>query len=156
MVTFTTSHAGLTDGNVVTQTDILWKNKGENATIYCNQTMGAQLFRMYWYRQLPGKTMELIVFTSTARKNHDFGNFSEEKFSATKPDYSTGTFTVKNLELADKGLYFCAATGHSDADVLSSCTKTALISHTPGYTLIHHVGFHTAVCGGIIYRSNFT
>lgn len=142
MVTFTALHTGLTHG-YVTQTDILWKNKGENATMYCNQTRGAQFIWMNWYRQLPGKTMELIVFTSTIRKNHDFGNFSEEKFSATKPHYSTGTFTVKNLDLADKGLYFCAATGHSDADALSSCTKTA-ISNTPGYTLIHHVGFHTA------------
>ncbi|KAL7379690.1 hypothetical protein ABVT39_004172 [Epinephelus coioides] len=100
--------SGLIHGSDVTQTDILWKNKGENATMHCSHTKAADFFQMYWYRQLPGETMKRIVYTITTSKNHDFGDFSKDKFAATKPDVETGTFTVKNLEPEDKGLYFCA------------------------------------------------
>uniref|UniRef100_A0A8C9WU71 Ig-like domain-containing protein n=1 Tax=Sander lucioperca TaxID=283035 RepID=A0A8C9WU71_SANLU len=92
----------------VSQTDILWKDQGDNATMNCSHTKGADYYQMYWYRQLPGETMKLIVFTRLGNNNHDFGDFSKEKFSATKPDAESGTFTVKNLEPEDKGLYFCA------------------------------------------------
>lgn len=63
--------------------------------------------------------MELIVFTMTGAES-DFGNFTKNKFSATKTKAESGTFTVKQLEVADKGLYFCAVSKHSDADVSGS------------------------------------
>ena len=119
-VTFTVSHTGLVVGSDVTQTSILWKNKDEEATISCNHTKGAGYIQMYWYKQLPGEAMKLIVFTAFGRENHDFGNFSKERFSATKPDAVSGTFTVKNLLPEDKGLYFCAVSKHSDTDALDS------------------------------------
>ncbi|KAF3845333.1 hypothetical protein F7725_008496 [Dissostichus mawsoni] len=104
---------GLTDGSDVNQTDILWKTQGDNATMSCRHTKGAGYFQMYWYRQLPGETMELIVFTTQGNKdNHDFGEFRKDKFSATKPDAESGTFTVKDLQPGDKGLYFCAVSQH--------------------------------------------
>uniref|UniRef100_A0A8D0DF37 Ig-like domain-containing protein n=1 Tax=Sander lucioperca TaxID=283035 RepID=A0A8D0DF37_SANLU len=104
----------LTDGSDVTQTpDILWGKKGDNATINCSHTKDAGYNQMYWYRQLPGETMKLIVFTRYGFDDHDFGDFSKDKFSATKPDTESGTFTVNNLEPEDKGLYFCAVSQHS-------------------------------------------
>ncbi|KAI4793187.1 hypothetical protein KUCAC02_032884, partial [Chaenocephalus aceratus] len=107
--------AGLTDGSDVTQTDMLWETQGESATMSCTHTKDASYYQMYWYRQLPGETMELIVFTISGNKgNHDFGGFSKDKFSATKPDAESGTFTVKDLQPGDKGLYFCAVSEHSD------------------------------------------
>lgn len=118
--TFIVEHTGYTDADDVTQTDMLWVEKGKSATMNCNHTKGAGYFQMYWYRQLPGKMMELIVFTSTSSKDHDFGNFSTEKFSATKPDAHSGTFTVNNLVPEDKGLYFCAVSQHSDTDTCES------------------------------------
>lgn len=120
-------HAGVADGSDVTQTDILWKNKGDSATIDCSHTKGASYFYMYWFRQLPGETMKLIVST-TPGEDPDFGNFSKEKFSATKTKAESGTFTVKNLEAADRGLYFCAVSEHNDADVSGSRTETILSS----------------------------
>ena len=109
-------HTGLTDGSDVKQTDILWKDKGDSATMNCSHTKTASYFQMYWYRQLPGQTMRQIVFT-TENTNPNFEpEFSKEKFSATKPDAFTGTFTVKNLEPGDKGLYFCSVSEHSDTD----------------------------------------
>lgn len=62
----------------------------------CNHTKGDVYFQMYWYRQLPGQTLELIVFISIAKNvnDHDYGNLSTEKFSASKSVPESGTFTV--------------------------------------------------------------
>ncbi|KAI3367436.1 hypothetical protein L3Q82_026298, partial [Scortum barcoo] len=83
----------------------------------CSHTKTADYYsQMYWYRQLPGESMKLIVYTALGSKDHDFGSFPKEKFAATKPDAESGTFTVKNLQQpGDKGLYFCA--------ILSSVVK---------------------------------
>ena len=86
--------------------------------MHCNHTKGAGYNQMYWYRQLPGETMKLIVFTTTS--NIDFGEFNNGRFAATKPNAETGTFTVKNLKPEDKGLYFCAVSQHSDTDTFNS------------------------------------
>uniref|UniRef100_A0A3Q2P9P3 Ig-like domain-containing protein n=1 Tax=Fundulus heteroclitus TaxID=8078 RepID=A0A3Q2P9P3_FUNHE len=103
-------------GSDVSQTPMLWLYKGEDATMECSHTKGAGYYQMYWYRQLPGENMKLIVFTSTTKKDHDFGDFSKEKFSATKNTTERGSFTVKNLQPEDKGLYFCAVSQHSDTN----------------------------------------
>uniref|UniRef100_A0A3B4V1X1 Ig-like domain-containing protein n=1 Tax=Seriola dumerili TaxID=41447 RepID=A0A3B4V1X1_SERDU len=99
-------------------TSTLWRNKGDNATVECSHTKGGSYVYMYWYRQLPGETIKLIVSTTAGNDDHDFGKFSKEKFSATKPDAESGTFTVENLEPGDQGLYFCAVSEHSDTDAL--------------------------------------
>ena len=112
----TVFHTGLTDGSDVKQTDMLWKDEGDSATMNCSHTKTADYIQMYWYRQLPGQTMKQIVLTKENTKPDFEPEFSEEKFSATKPDTYTGTFTVKNLEPGDKGLYFCAVSKHSDTD----------------------------------------
>uniref|UniRef100_A0A665W5E0 Ig-like domain-containing protein n=1 Tax=Echeneis naucrates TaxID=173247 RepID=A0A665W5E0_ECHNA len=93
---------------------------GVCATIECNQKKGVNYAQMYWYRQLPGETMKLVVFTRIGNEKHDFGGFNEEKFSATKPNAESGTFTVKNLEPEDTGWYFCAVSVHSDTDTCES------------------------------------
>ncbi|KAL7380197.1 hypothetical protein ABVT39_013510 [Epinephelus coioides] len=80
------SDSGLTDGSGVTQTDILWEKQGDNATMSCSHTKGAGYNWMYWYRQLPGETMKLIVYTTLGITDHDFGEFKGDKFTATKPD----------------------------------------------------------------------
>ncbi|KAF3845349.1 hypothetical protein F7725_008512 [Dissostichus mawsoni] len=73
-------YKSLVDGNEVYQTEILWRNKGEDATMSCRYTKDASYNQMYWYRQLPGETMEQIVYTKISRKDHDFGGFSSKKF----------------------------------------------------------------------------
>lgn len=115
---------GKTNGAVVTQTDFLWKNEGEDATMNCSHTKDITYDQMYWYRQLPGETMRLIVFTRNRIDNHDFGDFKEEKFSATKPNPESGTFTVKHVTAADKALYFCAVSQHSESVKDKTSTKT--------------------------------
>ena len=119
-LSFIVEHTGLIDGSDVTQNPIMWKDQGENATISCNHIKGGSYFQMYWYRQLPGEAMKLIVFTVPTSKPDFEPDFKNERFSATKPNFTSGTFTVKNLEPGDKGLYFCAVSEHSDTDALDS------------------------------------
>ncbi|KAM3595543.1 uncharacterized protein V6R79_024831 [Siganus canaliculatus] len=124
---FVLGMAGLVDGSDVNQPELLWEEQGTEATISCNHTKGAGYYQMYWYRQLPGETMKQIVFTMTNSKPDFEADFrDEDKFSATKPDAQSGTFTVKNLLPEDNGVYFCAVSEHSDEDDSGSCTKTHL------------------------------
>uniref|UniRef100_A0A8C9ZUV8 Ig-like domain-containing protein n=1 Tax=Sander lucioperca TaxID=283035 RepID=A0A8C9ZUV8_SANLU len=128
-------HTGLIAGDDVTQTEILWEKQGESATMNCNHTKGSDYFQMYWYRQLPGETMKLIVFTTIVNKDHDFGDFTKEKFSATKPNAESGTFTVKNLEPEDKGLYFCYTVTQTAEAYFGGGTKlTVLVKVLPPST----------------------
>lgn len=85
--------------------------------------MGAGYIYMYWFRQKQGETMQLIAFIMTDNKP-DLGDFSDEKYSASKTVAESGTFTVKKLEPDDSGVYFCAVSEHSDTELLSCCTKT--------------------------------
>ncbi|KAM3594448.1 uncharacterized protein V6R79_008037 [Siganus canaliculatus] len=127
---FVLGMAGLIDGSDVNQPELLWEEKGKEATISCNHTKDITYDQMYWYRQLPGETMKLIVFTRFGIEDHDFGDSSKDKFSATKPDAQSGTFTVKNLLPEDNGVYFCAVSQHSDEDELQGCSKTSAQQET--------------------------
>lgn len=116
--------AGATAGSDVSQTPLLVQRQGEDATMQCSHTKGTSYFQMYWFRQLPGKTMELVVFTASGRKEHDFGTFDQSKYSATKTVADSGTFSVKKLEPQDQGVYFCAVSEHGAAAQRQACSKT--------------------------------
>uniref|UniRef100_A0A8C9ZUL9 Ig-like domain-containing protein n=1 Tax=Sander lucioperca TaxID=283035 RepID=A0A8C9ZUL9_SANLU len=93
-------HAGLTDGSDVTQApDRLWGEKGDNATIHCSHTKDSTYRQMYWYRQLPGERMKQIP---------DYGGVPQTKYSAIKENTESGALTVKDLQLEDSAVYFCA------------------------------------------------
>ncbi len=59
--------------------------------------------------------MKLIAFTRTTG-NPDFGEFSDDKYSAEKTVAERGSFTVKKLQHDDSAVYFCAVSKHSDTD----------------------------------------
>lgn len=115
---------GVIADNDVSQAAVLVQRQGEDATIECSHTKGASYYQMYWFRQLPGKTMERVVFTTTASKKHDFGTFDQSKYSATKTVAESGTFSVKKLEPQDQGVYFCAVSEHSAVVQPQVCSKT--------------------------------
>uniref|UniRef100_A0A3Q2QHG4 Ig-like domain-containing protein n=1 Tax=Fundulus heteroclitus TaxID=8078 RepID=A0A3Q2QHG4_FUNHE len=119
-------YIGLTAGSDVHQPDMLWRNQGDNATIECKHSKGASYYQMYWYRQLPGETMKQIVFTIANSKPDFEAEFKSEKFSVTKPDALSGTFTVSKLVPGDKGLYFCAVSDLSEAYFGSGTRLTVL------------------------------
>ncbi|XP_047201023.1 uncharacterized protein LOC124855307 [Girardinichthys multiradiatus] len=99
---------GLTNGSDVTQTPLLWMFQGQSATMSCSHTKDATYFQMYWYQQLPGQNMKLIVFTTSSPPHQYEKGFSEEKFPAEKKNAQTGSLTVEKLQPEDSGVYFCA------------------------------------------------
>ncbi|MED6291810.1 hypothetical protein CHARACLAT_027449 [Characodon lateralis] len=129
--------SGLTAESDVNQPSMLWKVKGDNATIECKHSKGVGYYQMYWYRQQPGKTMKQIVLT-VAKSKPDFeadfeSEFRSEKFSVTKPDALSGTFIVRTLVPEDEGLYFCAG-GYQTPQILNS----SFIHHWDFYWIIEH------------------
>lgn len=117
---------GLAGGSDVTQTLILWRLKGESATMGCHHTKDASYYQMYWYRQLPGEGMKQIVYTTPTTEPEYGPDFSKDKFPANKSTPENGTLTVNTLVPEDNGMYFCAVSKHSDKDDLYSCTKTSV------------------------------
>ena len=74
---------------------------------------------MYWYRQRPGESMTLIVYTVSGGQP-DYGEAPQNKYVAIKDDIKTGALTVNDLKLEDSGVYFCAVSKHSDVRSMSS------------------------------------
>lgn len=66
--------------------------------------------------------MKLIVHT-VPYKPPDFGNVSQDKYSAAKTVSESGSFTVKNVEPGDSGVYLCAVSAHSDAGTSQTAPK---------------------------------
>lgn len=81
MLTFTAEHTGGADGGDVDQTPTLWKTEKDGATIDCRHRKTADYDQMYWFRQLPGEAMRLLVRTSLGINNHDFGNLGKKRNS---------------------------------------------------------------------------
>ncbi|GAA6086128.1 M1-specific T cell receptor beta chain-like [Tachysurus ichikawai] len=98
---------GVSGANDVSQPSTLWGTMGQSATINCTQTKGSSYSRMYWFRQHHGQSMELIVYSPTYG-TPDFGNFNQSKFSVIKTVSESGSFTVKDVDHNDRGVYFCA------------------------------------------------
>ncbi|KAK2878614.1 hypothetical protein Q8A67_019405 [Cirrhinus molitorella] len=118
-------------GTVVQKPEILREPKSSSASLNCTHNKGISYYQMYWYRQRPGETMRLIVFTVASSKP-DFGDVDEKKFDAQKSDAKSGSLTVKDLEPEDSAIYFCAVEILSDAVLLMShpvTTAKVSVSH---------------------------
>ncbi|KAG9268846.1 hypothetical protein AMEX_G17872, partial [Astyanax mexicanus] len=110
---------GVAGADDVIQPSIIWAEKDKSATINCNHTKGQTYNEMYWFRQYPGKSMELIVFTTTTSEP-DFGAFKGTKFSAYKKEAKSGSFTVNEVNSTDNAVYFCAVISSSSDQVFQT------------------------------------
>uniref|UniRef100_A0A8C1FXA4 Ig-like domain-containing protein n=1 Tax=Cyprinus carpio TaxID=7962 RepID=A0A8C1FXA4_CYPCA len=77
---------------------VLMAAKGSDVQLNCTHKKDSTFVQMYWYRQRPGQTMTLIVFTSTLNSKHD---------------YESGSLTVNNVESDDSAVYFCSVSKHT-------------------------------------------
>uniref|UniRef100_A0A3Q1J3M5 Ig-like domain-containing protein n=1 Tax=Anabas testudineus TaxID=64144 RepID=A0A3Q1J3M5_ANATE len=129
-VLFLFTPTGLSVGSDVKQTPILWSKEGLSATMNCNHTKDASYSQMYWYRQLPGEMMKLIVWTTLSPPHKYESGFSEDKFPAKKNNFQTGSLTVEKLLPGDSGVYFCAVSQHSDTGDVDGCSNTDVVSQS--------------------------
>lgn len=118
--------SGFADVSDITQSPNTMLPVKENATLTCSHTKGDTYNRMYWFRQHQGKTMELIVYT-TSFGTKEFGKLEETKYSVNHESAANGILTVKNLESDDNALYLCAVSEHSEAESFHRCTKTPFV-----------------------------
>ncbi|MEQ2237465.1 hypothetical protein ILYODFUR_023357 [Ilyodon furcidens] len=97
--------------DVIQEPTISWSFKSKSAEMKCSHKKDISHTQMYWYRQHPGETMTLIVFTAFPGQP-DYGDSLHTKYSAVKD--SSGALTVKDLQADDSGVYFCAVSKHRD------------------------------------------
>ncbi len=119
--------SGFAEVNDITQSPNIRLPFKENAILTCNHTKGATYNNMYWFRQHQGKTMELIVYT-TSFGTEEFGKLEKTKYSVNHGSPEKGVLTVKNLESDDNGLYLCAVSEHSEAESIHRCTKNPFVN----------------------------
>uniref|UniRef100_A0A3B3Z5Z1 Immunoglobulin V-set domain-containing protein n=1 Tax=Poecilia mexicana TaxID=48701 RepID=A0A3B3Z5Z1_9TELE len=93
-------------GEPVTQTPTLWTNQDADATMQCSHTKGSTYRLMYWYQQLPGQNMKLIVSTTAYSPPEYDPGFTEEKFPAEKKNAETGSLRVKKVKPEDTYFVF--------------------------------------------------
>uniref|UniRef100_A0A9J8DKV6 Immunoglobulin V-set domain-containing protein n=1 Tax=Cyprinus carpio carpio TaxID=630221 RepID=A0A9J8DKV6_CYPCA len=74
---------------------VLMAVKGSDVQLNCTHKKDSTFVQMYWYRQRPGQTMTLIVFTKD-----DFTGKVELKGDATK----SGSLTIKYLSDNDSAV----------------------------------------------------
>ena len=108
-----TGHCQKSD--VTQQPGTIWSLAQKTAEMNCSHEKDVGHNQMYWFRQRPGESMMLIVFTSVGLQP-DYGDLSKTKYSAVKSVAQNGAFTVKDLTPEDSGLYFCAVSQHSDTN----------------------------------------
>ncbi|XP_058256032.1 uncharacterized protein LOC131359886 [Hemibagrus wyckioides] len=95
------------DNGVHQNPSVLWQVKGESAEMKCSHNKGGTYYLMYWYRQCQGESMELIVY-KTPSGEPEFGSVDKNKFSTVKKIAANGSLTVKDLDIEDSAVYFCA------------------------------------------------
>ncbi len=93
--------------DVIQEPEILWEPKNGSASLRCEHNKGSSYHQMYWYRQRPGETMRLIVFTVVGGEP-EFGDVDKNKFEPQKSDAKSGSLKVNGLETDDSAIYFCA------------------------------------------------
>lgn len=101
-----------------------WSSVSGSVEMNCSHNRDVGHTQMYWYRQPPGQTMTLVVYT-IYRGQTDYGKeVNKAKYTAVKDTVETGALTVRNLKPEDSGTYFCAVSKHSDVRRKVCLTKT--------------------------------
>ncbi|NXG63027.1 LV321 protein, partial [Hemiprocne comata] len=86
--------------------------RGEKKTAWFECTVeGVSNFQsayIHWYRHIPSKAPEWILYISSGRPSYADSSYSS-KYSSSKKSPNICTFSVKNIDSNDEGTYYCAA-----------------------------------------------
>ncbi|XP_043536632.1 uncharacterized protein LOC122542716 [Chiloscyllium plagiosum] len=82
----------------------------------------ASTINMFWYRQAPGKGLQLMFYSNIANRVDPEGLV--DGFTAEKPNNNEFNLETPNLWLNNSAVYYCAWSIHSDSERGSSSTKT--------------------------------
>ncbi|XP_043119699.1 uncharacterized protein LOC122362329 [Puntigrus tetrazona] len=113
IVLILTLHCGQGISDVTQDPSVLMAVKGSSVRLNCTHKKDISFSQMYWYRQRPGQTMTLIVFTSSLSTNFEYGDFDKNKFPAIKTVPESGSLTVNDVETEDSAVYFCSVSASS-------------------------------------------
>uniref|UniRef100_A0A4W6BN23 Ig-like domain-containing protein n=1 Tax=Lates calcarifer TaxID=8187 RepID=A0A4W6BN23_LATCA len=105
---------------------------GGLAEIHCYQN-DTDYEYLYWYKQLRGKDIQLVVVLVVGTPNFEEG--FKSGFQAVKVNEKQWSLTISSVQGKDEAFYLCAASSHSAVAHLRSVTKTysreAVILLTP-------------------------
>ncbi|NXB64792.1 TVC1 protein, partial [Struthidea cinerea] len=62
---------------------------------------------IHWYRQVPSKAPERILFIGPSAVSYDDNSYSN-KYSSLKKGTNVCTFTISDINSNDEGTYYCA------------------------------------------------
>ncbi|NWI98166.1 TVC2 protein, partial [Pitta sordida] len=62
---------------------------------------------IHWYRQLPSKAPERILYIKSGSVSYDDNSY-RNKYSALNRGIDSSTFKINNLNSNDEGTYYCA------------------------------------------------
>ncbi|KAG7510871.1 immunoglobulin iota chain-like [Solea senegalensis] len=93
---------------------ISWSYVSTSVEMNCSHNRDVTHNQMDWYKQRPGESMTIVVYTTSGGKP-----VNQTKYSAIKDNIESGALTVKNLQPEDSAVYFCAVSKHSGVKSMS-------------------------------------
>ncbi|MGH0141942.1 UNVERIFIED_CONTAM: hypothetical protein FKN15_074678 [Acipenser sinensis] len=130
------SKADPSQGIGVSQTpQVLLQGAGGSAGMFCEHDGDSTYIYMYWYRQLRGQGIQLLVFSVFGSAPQFEKDFNEDRYEVNRSAETKGSLKIKNLEPGDSALYFCSASKHSDTIPLQHLAKSTLPSLLPALVL---------------------
>uniref|UniRef100_A0A8C9ZY05 Ig-like domain-containing protein n=1 Tax=Sander lucioperca TaxID=283035 RepID=A0A8C9ZY05_SANLU len=118
--------------DVTQHPEISWRYVSQSAEMNCSHNKDISHTQMYWFRQRPGETMTLVVYTVVGGQP-DYGGVPQTKYSAIKENTESGALTVKDLQLEDSAVYFCNTVTYTEPAYFGKGTKlTVLGKHFNG------------------------
>ncbi|VFV45982.1 Hypothetical predicted protein [Lynx pardinus] len=97
--------AGLVDASVSQTPRHYVSGTGKKITLECSQTMGHE--NMYWYRQDPGKALQLIHYSYGINTTEEVEASSGSTVSRIRKEHFP--LTLESTSPSQTSLYFCAS-----------------------------------------------